>query len=148
MGVPPYLLTSTIELIIAQRLVRKLCQACKVPTAPHPDVLELAKRALANIHSQDEIEPEKIQGLVFYDAKGCVECDGIGYRGRLGLYEIMRMNNEIRRLLVQSASSVDIEKAAIKNGMVSLEQIGIIKALKGETSLEEVYRVAKRMEEY
>lgn len=148
MGVPPYLLTSTIELIIAQRLVRKLCQACKVPTVPHPDVLELAKRALANIHSQDEIEPEKIQGLVFYDAKGCVECDGIGYRGRLGLYEIMRMNNEIRRLLVQSASSVDIEKAAIKNGMVSLEQIGIIKALKGETSLEEVYRVAKRMEEY
>lgn len=148
MGVPPYLLTSTIELIIAQRLVRKLCQACKVPTAPHPDVLELAKRALANIHSQDEIEPEKIQGLVFYDAQGCAECDGIGYRGRLGLYEIMRMNNEIRRLLVQSASSVDIEKAAIKNGMVSLEQIGIIKALKGETSLEEVYRVAKRMEEY
>ncbi|MCC7197729.1 type II/IV secretion system protein [Candidatus Peregrinibacteria bacterium] len=148
MGVPPYLLTSTIELIIAQRLVRKLCQACKVPTAPHPDVLELAKRALANIHSQDEIEPEKIQGLVFYDAKGCAECDGIGYRGRLGLYEIMRMNNEIRRLLVQGAASLDIEKAAIKNGMVSLEQIGIIKALKGETSLDEVYRVAKRMEEY
>jgi type II secretory ATPase GspE/PulE/Tfp pilus assembly ATPase PilB-like protein len=148
MGVPPYLMTSTIELIIAQRLVRKLCQACKVPTAPHPDVLALAKRALANVHSQDEIEPEKIEALVFYDAKGCPECDGIGYRGRLGLYEIMRMNNEIRRLLVQGAASIDIEKAAIKNGMVSLEQIGIIKALKGETSLDEVYRVAKRMEEY
>ena len=148
MGVPPYLMTSTIELIIAQRLVRKLCQACKVPTEPHPDVLALAKRALANVHSQDEIEPEKIAGLVFYDAKGCPECDGIGYRGRLGLYEIMRMNNEIRRLLVQGAASIDIEKAAIKNGMVSLEQIGIIKALKGETSLDEVYRVAKRMEEY
>jgi len=148
MGVPPYLLTSTIELIIAQRLVRKLCQACKAPVQPHPEVLALAKRALENIHSQDEIEPEKIQGLVFYDAKGCTECDGIGYRGRIGLYEIMRMNNEIRRLLVQGAPSIDIEKASIKNGMVSLEQIGIIKALKGETSLDEVYRVAKKMEEY
>jgi type II secretory ATPase GspE/PulE/Tfp pilus assembly ATPase PilB-like protein len=149
MGVPPFLMAETIELIIAQRLVRKLCDNCKVPDDNiHPDVLALIKKALENLHSTDEIEPEKIQAMKFFKAVGCEQCDKIGYRGRLGLYEIMRMNNEIRRLIVAKASSLDIEKAALKNGMVNLEQAGIIKALKGETSLEEVYRVAKRMEEY
>ena len=146
MGVPPFLLASTIELIIAQRLVRKLCQSCKIPTEVKPEILELVKKAVANIHSQDEIEAEKLQTLQFFDAKGCMECDNIGYRGRLGLYEIMKMNNDLRRLILAGGSSLDIEKMAMKNGMVSLEQIGIIKALKGETSLDEVYRVAKRME--
>lgn len=148
MGVPPFLMASTIELIIAQRLVRRLCQACKVPQQPDADILDLVKQAIANITSQEEIETEKLQALQFYAPKGCVECDNIGYKGRVGLYEIMRMNNDIRRLILQQASSLDIEKAALKGGMVSLEQIGIIKALKGETSLEEVYRVAKKMEEY
>jgi type II secretory ATPase GspE/PulE/Tfp pilus assembly ATPase PilB-like protein len=149
MGVPPFLITSIIELIIAQRLVRKICQACKAPVEKvDPELLELVKRAVANIHSTDEIEPEKLKDLQFYSSPGCPECDGIGYKGRLGLYEIMRMNNEIRRLILQGGSSIDLEKAAIKNGMVSLEQSGIVKALKGETSLEEVYSVAKKMEEY
>jgi type II secretory ATPase GspE/PulE/Tfp pilus assembly ATPase PilB-like protein len=149
MGVPGFLITSTVELIIAQRLVRKLCQACKIPLEkPDPELLELARRAIENIHSQDEIEPERLKTLQFYTSKGCAECDGIGFRSRVGLYEIMRMNNEIRRLILQNASSIEIEKAAIRNGMVSLEQSGIIKALKGETSLEEVYSVAKRIEEY
>jgi len=148
MGVPAYLLASSVELIMAQRLVRRICQACKAPTPPDPELLELVKKALANLHSTDEIEPEKLKTLVFYESKGCPECEGVGYKGRIGLYEIMRMNNEIRRMLLQSASSMDIEKAAIKTGMVSLEQIGIIKALKGDTDLAEVYKVSKRMEEY
>jgi type IV pilus assembly protein PilB len=148
MGVPPFLMTSTIELIIAQRLVRKLCDKCKKPANASPEIMELVKRALANLHSQDEIEAEKLQALQFFDGAGCEACDGVGYSGRLGLYEIMRMNNDIRRLILNRATSLDIEKAALKNGMVNLEQMGIIKALKGETSLNEVYRVAKRMEEY
>lgn len=149
MGVPPFLITATVELIIAQRLVRKICQACKAPVEKvDPELLEMVKRAVENIHSQDEIEPERLKTLQFFSSPGCPECDGIGYKGRVGLYEIMRMNNEIRRMILQNASSIDLEKAAIKNGMVSLEQSGIIKALKGETSLEEVYSVAKKMEEY
>ena len=147
MGVPPFLMASTIELIIAQRLVRKLCDACKQPDpSPDPEIMELVKAATGRIHSQDEIEPEKLKALQFFKAVGCDACDHIGYRGRLGLYEIMRMNNAIRRLILAKASALDIEQAAMENGMVNLEQAGIIKALKGETSLEEVYRVAKRME--
>jgi type II secretory ATPase GspE/PulE/Tfp pilus assembly ATPase PilB-like protein len=148
MGVPPYLLASTVELIMAQRLVRRICQFCKAPVQPDPEIMEMVKKALANLHSTDEIEPEKLKDLVFYESKGCAECDGVGYKGRIGLYEIMRMNNEIRRMLLQGASSMDIEKAAIKTGMVSLEQIGVIKALKGDTDLAEVYKVAKKTEEY
>jgi len=149
MGVPPFLMVETIELIIAQRLVRKLCDNCKVAdTVVSAEILALIKKALDNLHSTDEIDPEKLKELKFFKAVGCEQCDKIGYRGRLGLYEIMRMNNDIRRLILARASTIDIEKAALKNGMVNLEQAGIIKALKGETSLEEVYRVAKRMEEY
>ena len=149
MGIAPFLMAETVELIIAQRLVRKLCDQCKIAdTTPDVHYLELAKIAIANLHSTDEIAAEKLKSLQFFKAVGCKECDKIGYKGRLGLYEIMRMSNEIRRLILEKASSMDIEKAALKNGMVNLEQAGIIKALNGETSLEEVYRVAKRMEEY
>lgn len=146
MGVPPFLLTASLELVIAQRLVRRLCENCKKPVQPDPEILELVKNAMDNLGSTDEIEQEKLKNLQFYGPEGCSECDGIGYKGRLGLYEIMRMNNELRKLILTGASSIDIEKAAIANGMVTLEQIGIIKALKGDTSLDEVYRVAKKME--
>lgn len=147
MGIQPFLMAETIELIIAQRLVRKLCQACKVPDEhPDPEIMEYVKKAMENMHSTEEIEPEKIKAMQFYTAKGCAECDGIGYKGRVGLYEVMRMNNEIRKMIVMQAPAMDIEKTAMKNGMVNLEQIGVVKALKGDTSLEEVYSVAKRTE--
>ncbi|MEZ4086850.1 MAG: ATPase, T2SS/T4P/T4SS family [Candidatus Gracilibacteria bacterium] len=147
MGVPGFLMASTVELIIAQRLVRKLCDNCKKPVEKVDDeLLEIVKKAISEIHSTDEIDPAMLQTLQFYDAPGCEVCEGIGYKGRIGLYEVMRMNNELRRMILSSASTLDIEKKAMEGGMVTLEQMGIIKALKGETSLNEVYRVAKRME--
>ena len=148
MGVPPFLIASSIEMIIAQRLVRKLCDQCKQPDPqPKSEQLEAAKKALGNLHSSDEIDAAKLQALQFFKAVGCDACDHVGYKGRLGLYEIMRMNNELRRLILAQTSSLELEKAALKNGMINLEQAGLVKALKGETSLDEVYRVAKRMED-
>lgn len=146
MGVPNYLLTSSIEMIMAQRLVRKLCPKCKVPIEADADMLALVNDALKHINPQGEIEPELLEKKQFFGPKGCEECDGVGYKGRLGLYEVMRMNNEIRRMINTDAPMMDIEITAMKTGMITLEQIGIIKALKGETSLDEVYRVAKKME--
>ncbi len=148
MGIPNFLMSETIELIIAQRLVRRLCPNCKIPDTPKPDVLEHIKKAMDNMHSTEEIDEELLKKMEFVTSKGCIECDNIGYKGRLGLYEVLRMNNEVRRMIMTNASTLDIQKAALKGGMVSLEQIGIIKALKGETSLEEVYSVAKKTEEY
>lgn len=146
MGIQPYLLTSTIELIIAQRLVRKVCDKCKKPAQTSPAILELVKSALSRLHAEGEIDPALAQGLQFYEAPGCPECNNIGYHGRVGLYEVFRMNNELRRLIGSNANMMDLEAAAQKAGMVSLEQAGIIKALQGVTTLQEVYRVARKSE--
>ncbi len=148
LGVPPFLMASTIELIIAQRLVRRLCQKCKVVDQPDEAMLRRIKLALDNIGVPGMVSKEQIDKPVCYrgSPSGCSECDGIGYKGRVGLYEIMRMNNEIRRMILDKASALEIEKTAMKGGMVTLEQDGVLKVLQGLTSLEEIYRVAKRME--
>jgi type IV pilus assembly protein PilB len=148
LGVPPFLMASTIELIIAQRLVRRLCQKCKIVDQPEQKTLDRIKTALGNIGVAGMVTKEQIDNPVFWKGNpgGCSECDGIGYKGRVGLYEIMSMNNEIRRMILDKASALDIEKTAMKNGMVTLEQDGVLKAQQGMTSLEEIYRVAKRME--
>ncbi|MDP2624702.1 MAG: GspE/PulE family protein [Candidatus Peregrinibacteria bacterium] len=148
MGVPPFLLTATINIIIAQRLVRRLCQNCKEPAKPDDVVMIMIKKALDKLSAAEKkhYDKEMFEKLEFFGPKGCDECDNIGYHGRTGLYEVLSMNNEIRILLVKEATNLDIEAAAIKNGMTTLEQSGILKALLGETSLKEVYRVARPME--
>jgi type IV pilus assembly protein PilB len=146
MGIQPYLITSTVELIIAQRLVRKLCPHCKTPAKTSENLLELVRNAMKNLHVEGEVDPELLKNLQFFEAKGCEKCNDIGYEGRVGLYEVFRMNNELRRLIGEKADALDIQDAAQKNGMVTLEQAGIIKALEGVTSLEEVYRVARKSE--
>ncbi|MBI5754094.1 type II/IV secretion system protein [Candidatus Peregrinibacteria bacterium] len=144
MGIEPYLLNSTIELIIAQRLVRKVCEKCKKLAETSPELLELVKNAMSRLHAEGEIDAALLQGMKFYQAVGCAECGNVGYIGRVGLYEVFRMNNELRKLIGTGASIMDIEEAALKNGMVTLEQAGIIKALQGMTTLDEVYRVARK----
>lgn len=148
LGVPPFLMASSIELIIAQRLVRRLCQNCKVAEQPTEEMLQRVKVALENIAVPGVVNKDQIEKPVFWkeSPNGCAACDGIGYKGRVGLYEIMRMNNEIRRLILDKAPVLDIEKAAMRGGMVTLEQDGVLKVLQGLTSLEEIYRVAKKME--
>ncbi len=144
MGIEPYLLNSTIELIIAQRLVRRVCEKCKKPSTTSPELLELVKKAMSRLKAEGEIDPALLAGMQFYEAVGCAECNNVGYVGRVGLYEVFRMNNELRRLIGSSANMLDVEEAALKNGMVTLEQAGIVKALQGMTTLDEVYRVARK----
>ncbi|MFA5948269.1 MAG: ATPase, T2SS/T4P/T4SS family [Candidatus Gracilibacteria bacterium] len=144
MGVAPYLITSTMELIIAQRLVRKLCPFCKKIASPGNEMLEIVKKALDTIYIKGEYDPALKEKLQFFEPVGCNNCNNIGYSGRVGLYEVFRMNNEIRKLVSEGASTIDIQDAAQKNGMITLEQAGIIKALEGQTSLNEVYRVARK----
>lgn len=146
MGIQPYLITSTVELIIAQRLVRKVCDKCKTSSKTSPEILDLVKKAMENLHVEGEIDPALLQKLEFFEAPGCEACNNVGYHGRVGLYEVFRMNNELRKLIGESASMLDIQAAAQKGGMVTLEQAGIIKALQGLTTLEEVYRVARKSE--
>jgi type IV pilus assembly protein PilB len=148
MGVQPFLMASTIECIIAQRLVRRICEHCKVEdTDVDPHLAEHIKQVAKEIHPGEELDPALIENLKFYKGKGCEKCDNTGYTGRVGLYEVMKMNNELRKAILRRADTLEIEEIAMKSGMVTLEQAGIIQALKGQTSINEVYRVARKMED-
>ncbi|HCW32138.1 MAG: type IV-A pilus assembly ATPase PilB, type IV pilus assembly protein PilB [Candidatus Peregrinibacteria bacterium GW2011_GWE2_39_6] len=145
MGVPAFLMTATINTIIAQRLVRQLCQHCKKPAQTNEVNKITAKKAIDRLNEVEKkgFAPQVLTELQFYEPGGCDQCDQIGYHGRVGLYEVLQMNNELRHLLVKGTSTLDIEEAAIKGGMTTLEQSGLLKALQGLTTLSEVYRVAR-----
>ena len=141
LGLDRQTLANAIEFTIGQRLVRRLCPHCKKITEVSPDDLERAKKELAKINNPAITVPDN---LAFYTSTGCPECGQIGYKGRVGLYEAISMTPEIQKLMLQeSTTDYDIEQAAIKNGMVTMVQDGILKALAGETSLEEVFRATE-----
>ena len=133
MGVPAYLVASSVVAILAQRLVRVICPKCKQPFKPTEAMLETAG-----------ITPEMAVGATFMKGKGCSNCGKSGYRGRLGIFELMLMSSRIRELTYQGASTQDLRKAAVGQGMHTLYQDGINKVLRGVTTLDEVFRVAKR----
>ncbi|MBP6981286.1 type II/IV secretion system protein [Candidatus Gracilibacteria bacterium] len=149
MGIPAFLLPASINAIIAQRLIRKLCQKCKKPVSindldPHMKMrVEKALKKTSKNELITRIPQEILQKPMFYEAVGCAECENIGYRGRVGIYEILEITNSVKKLIIDGASATIINEAAIVDGMISLEQDGIIKALNGRTSLEEVYAAAK-----
>ncbi len=129
MGVEPFLVSSAVGCILGQRLARKLCPDCKVEWRPKPEVLIEAGYAADNL-------PE-----VVYKAGGCRKCGGTGYRGRLGVHEVLLMSEEISRLCVEEATAEEIKKVAVQQGMLTLRQDGLEKVRMGLTSIEEVVRV-------
>ena len=128
MGVPDYLLTSTINGVASQRLVRKLCRECRETYKPSRELL-------------GRLEPVGVPPKKLYRATGCEQCDGTGYAGRTALLEILIMDDSLRRLVLKRADAREIETAAIKGGMKTLFDDGLRKAAEGVTSIEEVLRV-------
>jgi type IV pilus assembly protein PilB len=135
MGVPGYLVASSVNGVLAQRLVRTICKRCKQRTTLPPSVLEDAG-----------IPPEVAAVGEFSKGKGCGYCQKSGYRGRIGIYELMVVNGRLREMMFKAKSSIELRDAAIRQGMTTLYCDGIRKVLKGITTLEEVYRVAKKTE--
>ena len=133
MGVPSYLVASSVVAVLAQRLVRVICPKCKVSHRPTDAALEAAGIPL-----------EIAEKANFARGKGCNYCQKKGYRGRLGVFELMLMTSRIRELAFKGASTQEIRKAAIAQGMRTLYQDGLQKVVNGITTLDEVFRVAKR----
>jgi len=133
MGVPAYLVASSIVAVLAQRLVRVICPKCKQPHQPLDTQIEEAG-----------ITPEMLEGATFMKGRGCVNCQKSGYKGRLGIFELMVMNGKLRELAFQGAATTDIRRAAVAAGMTVMYADGVQKALRGITTLEEVFRVAKK----
>ena len=129
MGVEPFLVASSIECVLAQRLARKLCSRCKAEYEPPAEVLK-------EVGIRDP-------NATFYRAMGCNNCSGTGYRGRIALVELMPMSEEIERLAVERSSSEDIRRLALAQGMRSLREDGMRKVERGITSLEEVLRIVE-----
>ena len=134
MGVDDYLITSTINGILAQRLVRRLCQHCREAYEPLPELVE--ELGLDEFVANGE-------AVTLYHPAGCEACGGSGYFGRLSLTEVLVMNDEIRRLVMRHANAGEIQQAAIDDGMDTLRRDGLRKSVNGLTTLEEVARVAE-----
>lgn len=181
MGAEPFLISSTVRVVVGQRLVRRLCPDCRESYEPDKTQLENLKtefrmeRALPHINEnlekyhqklseqakqEDESEeatqnsskqsgplmPKKLDldNLTLYKpGEGCDSCKGIGYKGRLGIYEVLEVDEAIGKLIVENGTSEDIQTLAIDNGMVTMQQDGFIKCLNGDTTIEEILRVTR-----
>jgi type IV pilus assembly protein PilB len=128
MGIEPFLVATSVNVICAQRLVRRICTQCK-------EQLPLPEQAMLDAG----FTPEEAKTLKVFHGKGCQNCTN-GYRGRVGLYEVMEINDELRELILVGASAMELKKKALENGMITLRRSGLIKASTGQTTLEEVLR--------
>lgn len=132
MGVEPYLVSSSVIAILAQRLVRLVCEQCKEPYNPDSSTAK-----------ELGLKGSEIKNRVIYRAKGCPECMNTGYKGRTGIYELLTINDEVRRLIMTRTESNSIKKEALRYGMTTLRQDGIAKVLSGITTMQEVMRVTQ-----
>nr|MBA2430935.1 type II/IV secretion system protein [Chthoniobacterales bacterium] len=128
MGIEPFLISSSVIMTCAQRLVRRVCTNCREEFVPEPEMMERLSLA-------------KMEGAVFYHGVGCDRCKGRGYLGRVAIIEALPVSESIRRLIIKRASAAVVKNQAVSEGMKTLRMVGIDKALEGITTLEEIWRV-------
>ena len=136
MGAEPYLLASSMTAVVAQRVVRRIHDKCKVEYTPDPKVVEEMKSTLGDLWTA----PDDVK---LFKGKGCSDCNDSGYYGRIGIFEVMPVTEPISKLILERAPASSIEKEARKEGMIDMKQDGYLKALEGITTVEEVLRVAQ-----
>jgi type IV pilus assembly protein PilB len=129
MGIPPFLITATVEAILAQRLVRRVCSHCREPA-----------EATDEIMAQLRMNRHDLNGNGFFRGKGCDRCNNTGYKGRIGLFELMMINDQIRDMILENATTDDLREAAKQNGMETLREAGLKYAFEGVTTIDEVVR--------
>ncbi len=167
MGIEPFLIASTVRIVVGQRLVRTLCKACKISYEPNDEEIasiwkvfnvsgaeerkrihDLETQATeqgigSDIGKELSSTPSTITRLYHANPEGCDECNHIGYKGRMGIYEVLNNSVEVQKLIVSNATSNTIQDQAIKEGMMTMQTDGLIKALRGQTAIEEILRVTR-----
>jgi type IV pilus assembly protein PilB len=128
-GLEPFNVASAVNLVTAQRLVRRICGSCKAEVTYEEDILETA-----------EIPEDELKEMKFFRGEGCDQCDGTGYRGRQGLYEVMAIDPKLRRMIMHGEGADAMKQQAVEDGMLTLRQDGLIKIKKGITTLEEILK--------
>jgi type IV pilus assembly protein PilB len=135
MGTEPFLVASSVNVAVGQRILRKICPHCQVSYNPPPEIVQNIQQVLG------KMLPNK--PIVLYKGNGCPSCGHTGYQGRTGIYEVLPVTEKITRLILERASTGDIEQQAVQEGMITLKQDGYFKALEGVTTMEEVLRVGQ-----
>lgn len=138
MNAEPFLLASTLTAVVAQRICRKVCLSCKETFEAPAEVQQDMKNVLGTLFS---LPPG--QELMLSKGLGCPECNNTGYFGRIGIYEVLPISEKVARLIMERSAAIDVEKAAINEGMITLKQDGYLKVIEGITNIEEVLRVAQ-----
>jgi type II secretory ATPase GspE/PulE/Tfp pilus assembly ATPase PilB-like protein len=139
LGVKPSLISPAVNAMIGQRLVRRLCE-CKEAYAPAKESIHTLKKIISIISPKAKVDiPKKID--VLYRSKGCPKCNGIGYKGRVGIFEVLTLNDDLEKLILELAGETELTICALEAGMITMLQDGILKAIEGITSIDEVRRV-------
>ena len=142
MGVEPFLIGSSLHTVMAQRLVRKICPDCKKEIAMPEAVYEDMKAEFDKIPKQYKIDLVlDLDSKKMFKGEGCVKCNNTGYRGRFGIFELLPVTEKIQELAIKRSSSTEILNEALREGMITMKQDGVLKVLRGQTTIEEVYRV-------
>jgi type IV pilus assembly protein PilB len=136
MGAEPFLVSSALNCVVGQRIVRKICHLCKEDYDPPQAIIEDIKGVLGTLFPQN-------QAAKLYRGKGCAECNNTGYQGRIGIFEVLPISEKISKMILEHASSADVEHQAVEEGMITMKQDGYMKVLEGFTAIEEVLRVAQ-----
>jgi len=140
MSIPCSSIAPSLNLVMAQRLVRRVCKKCKQEITPSPEIIAKIKKALVNLGG--DIKPDINSKIKIMGSSGCSLCNNSGYKGRLGIFEVFSVLEEMQKLILSSPNSQQIKDLAIANNMTTMYQDGILKALAGITTIEEVERVA------
>ncbi len=140
MKIAPFLIAAVLNVVIAQRLIRKICLNCIESYIPDDATVEFLKNQLKEFNPYSEIKISKF----FYRGRGCQACNNTGYRGRIGVYEVININEEIRKIIIDPNFSLDnLNELAKKNGMITMFEDGLRKIAVGMTTMEEVIRVIR-----
>jgi len=129
MGIEPFLVSSSVNLVLAQRLVRRVCRSCTAPTKLNAEILH-----------ELQLDPDKYADFEFRSGQGCVDCNNTGYKGRQGIYEVMVLSPPIRDLILDRASASEIKRVAVQEGMLTLRLDALEKLKRGVTTAEEVLK--------
>jgi len=145
MGVEPFLISSSLAMVMAQRLVRRVCQNCKTEVPISDEVKKLLQSDLTSVPAEHFAKIGiDMNNMKLFKGLGCDQCQNTGYSGRVGIYEVMEMTGELQELAINKASGTELMETAIKQGMITMRKDGFIKALQGLTTLDEVYRVTTK----
>lgn len=143
MGIEPFLLTASLNLLAAQRLVRKICDKCKAEVKPTEEIEKIIRMEIISV-DKSELEGIDTKDIKIFVGRGCPVCGNTGYRGRIGIYEVLALSKAIQNLINENQPAIKIQEFAIKEEkMILMRQDGILKALRGETTVEEVVRATK-----